>query len=108
MAEKRTAKLYMLLLEATAGPKIAKRPGLRRPIIGFVVAPAHGVALEHAVFNLRAQGWDKVHVKNCKAVSANPTLLKDPDQKAAAEKALKNGAAFIVFAGKVKPGKLNA
>ncbi|WP_417267453.1 hypothetical protein [Celeribacter baekdonensis] len=108
MADKMLAKMYMLLLEATAGPKIAKRPGLRNALIGFVVAPAHGVALERAVFNLRAQGWDKVFVKNCKAISANPDRLTDPDHKAAAQKALKNGAAFIVFAGKAKRRKLNA
>lgn len=90
-------RLYMFMFEATAGAKIAKRPGRRHAIIGFALGGGHGAALDLARANLKAQGWGQIAVKKGQRVPGHPDKIEDKDMREAAQKALKNQVSFVVF-----------
>nr|WP_319251122.1 hypothetical protein [uncultured Celeribacter sp.] len=97
-------KLYMFLLDATTGRKIAKhKPGMRCGVIAFAVADAHGAAQARVSFTLKATGWQKATFKEGKAIAPGSVQgMKDLVMKEAAEKALKTGIGFAVYTNAAK------
>lgn len=83
---------------AQAGPATGDRPGDRHALLVFAEAPDREVAASPAVERVAAEGWLTVLLLRGKAAGDDPATIPDPTIRRAAEDALAEGCAFVVYA----------
>jgi threonine dehydratase len=89
--------LFMFLMEAVAGAKSQYRPGARHALLVFIVGGKIDDSQQPAIECLERQGWHFVEAKRAKEVSADTEQIADETLREAANHALANGDAIIVY-----------
>lgn len=89
--------LFVFTAQAVAGENLPYRPGARHALLVFATAPDAEEAARTAVARVTAEGWLHVDLLRSKAMSQDTGLIADDTVRAAAESALSDGCAFIVY-----------
>lgn len=87
--------VFVLTVEATAGPTNAEPDGRRYPILAFARGESEDEAGVLARAGLADRGWDEVSVLRTGEIT-DPGAVPD-DMKATMDRALANGCALIVY-----------
>lgn len=91
------AKLFVFTAQAVAGEKMSYRPGARHALLVYATAPDAERAARTAVQRVTAEGWLHVDLLRSKVISIETGLISDDSIRAAAESALSDGCAFIIY-----------
>ena len=87
--------VFVLTVEAVAGPANAEPDGRRYPILVFARGDSEAAAEAVAREGLADRGWDDVRVLRCGEVT-DPGAVPE-DLQGAMGRALKTGCALIVY-----------
>ena len=97
------AKLFVFTAQAVAGENLSHRPGARHALLVYATAPDAERAARTAVERVTAEGWLHVDLLRSKVISTETGLISDDTIRAAAESALSDGCAFIIYGIPMQP-----
>lgn len=94
------AKLFVFTAQSVADENLSYRPGARHALLIYTTAPE---AARTAVERVTAEGWLHVDLLRSKVISTETGLISDDTIRAAAESALSDGCAFIIYGIPMQP-----
>lgn len=97
------AELFVFTAQAVAGENLSYRPGARHALLVFATAPDAEQAARMAVEQVTAEGWLLVDLLRSKVMSNATDHITDDTVRAAAESALSDGCAFIIYGIPMQP-----
>ncbi|WP_417258850.1 hypothetical protein [Celeribacter sp.] len=90
-------RLYLMLIEADAGPSKVLVEGRRYIINCFAVAESLDAAKAPVDKYFSSGGWRNIEVQKAKEIPPRLSVLPTPELKAAARKAADQGVGFVVY-----------
>lgn len=91
----------MLQADAVAQKQTGYRPGARRALMVFLTAPDEDAARQKARHVIEKRHWLEGRIKRLRQLS-DPDLIEDDILRSAAETALQNGDAIVVYKDEIR------
>lgn len=95
--------LFVFLATAVADSAEGRRPGARHAMLIYVAADDFEAAQRRAGGAAIGAGWMLVRLEKGKPIEEDPSETEDPILRAAAESAIEEGSAIVVFGDELPP-----